>query len=130
MPEQIKAFSDILDALTTTGILPDVILIGGWAQYLYRLYFDDPVELSALRTVDVDILFRRPPAIKVLKPLTETLEELGFIRLYGPDGSTKFASREMEIDFLIPDRGRGDESPYLIPELSIFVQRPPIRCQA
>jgi hypothetical protein len=122
MPDDVEVFTSILKVLEDVGILSDIVIIGGWAQHLYRRYFNDPPELSALRTTDIDILFARPPGIIPKKNLEETLEPLGFKRSFTADGSTKFISREVEIEFLIPDRGRGDAGPYHIKELSISAQ--------
>ena len=58
MSDEVDAFKQVLAVLDEIGLLPHVILVGGWAQHLYRRYFDDPPELSALRTLDVDLLFR------------------------------------------------------------------------
>jgi hypothetical protein len=64
-----EIFNAILDALEDVHTLNDIIFIGGWAQFLYRRYFNDPPELSALRTVDIDLLFNQPSKIKFFKPL-------------------------------------------------------------
>ena len=112
----------MLQALEDVGILSDIVIIGGWAQHLYRRYFNNPPELSALRTFDIDILFRRPPAVRPHGSIEEALNVAGFEKKIAGDGSTKFVSREAEVEFLIPDRGRGDSGPYRIQELSIGAQ--------
>jgi hypothetical protein len=120
--DDVAVFISVLQALEDVGILSDVVIVGGWAQHLYRRYFNDPPELSAMRTVDIDILFRRPPAIRPRGSLDETLKAAGFEREIAGDGSTRFTSREAEVEFLIADMGRGDTGPYRIPELSIGAQ--------
>jgi Nucleotidyltransferase len=105
--DDVAVFSSVLQALQDVGILADIVIVGGWAQHLYRRYFSDPPELSALRTVDIDILFRRPPGIRPTGSIEETLNAAGFEREIAGDGSTKFTSREAEVEFLIPDKGRG-----------------------
>ena len=122
MPDEVEVFTSVLRALASVGILSDLIVVGGWAQHLYRHYFDDPPELSALRTLDIDILFSRPPAIHPRGDLEETLKAIGFQRDFTADGSTKFISRDVEIEFLVPDRGKGDTGPYRIKELAIAAQ--------
>jgi hypothetical protein len=120
--DDVAVFTSVLQALEDVRILSDVVIIGGWAQHLYRRYFHDPPELSAMRTVDIDILFRRPPGIRPTGSIDESLQAAGFEREIAGDGSTKFTSREAEVEFLIPDRGRGDSGPYRIRELSIGAQ--------
>ena len=119
MSDDVAVFTSVLQALEDVGILSDIVIIGGWAQHLYRRYFNEPPELSALRTADIDILFGRPPVIRPRGNLEEILKTLGFERDFAADGSTKFISREVEIEFLVPDRGRGDVGPYQIKGLGI-----------
>ena len=119
MSDDFELFTSVLQALEEVGILSSVVIIGGWAQHLYRQYFNDPPELSVLRTGDIDILFARPPVIKPVGNLEEALTARGFDRIYGVDGTTKFSTPEAEIEFLVPERGKGDEKPYLIKELAI-----------
>ena len=76
--DDVAVFTSVLQALEDVGILSDVVIVGGWAQHLYRRYFKDPPELSAMRTVDIDIPFRRPPAIRPRGSLDETLKAAGF----------------------------------------------------
>jgi hypothetical protein len=117
--DDFELFTSVLQSLEEVGILSSVVIIGGWAQILYRQYFKDPPELSVLRTRDIDILFARPLIIKPVGNLEEALAARGFDRIYGEDGTTKFSTPEAEIEFLVPERGRGDEKPYLIKELAI-----------
>src|SRR5690242_14111205 len=56
--DDVAVFISVLQALEDVGILSDVVIVGGWAQHLYRRYINDPPELSAMRTVDIDILLR------------------------------------------------------------------------
>ena len=122
MPDEADPFGAVIAALDEAGILADIVLVGGWAQFLYRRYFNNPPELSALRTLDIDLLFTRPPKHASCGPLLETFAPLGFRKEISAEGFMKFVSREMEIDFLIPDRGKGDQVPYLIPDLAISAQ--------
>ena len=122
MSDDVAVFTSVLKALEDVGILSDLVIVGGWAQHLYRRYFNNPPELSALRTMDIDILFARPPVIRPQGNLEETLRIIGFRRDFAADGSTKFISREVEIEFLIPDQGQGDVEPYPIKELAIRAQ--------
>jgi hypothetical protein len=122
MSDDFELFSSVLQALEDVGILSSLVIIGGWAQHLYRRYFNNPNELSILRTFDIDLLFARPPRLLAHGNLDEAFGAIGFRRQNGANGSTKYSHPEAEIEFLIPDRGRGDEEPYLIKELAIRAQ--------
>ena len=39
IPEQETAFWDAIEAFDKEGLLPHVILIGSWAEYVYSFYF-------------------------------------------------------------------------------------------
>jgi len=120
--DDFELFASVLQALEDVGILSSLVVIGGWAQHLYRHHFRDPPELSILRTLDIDLLFARPPVLNARGNLDNALGALGFQRYHGANGSTKYTSPEGEIEFLIPERGRGDEKPYMIRELAIRAQ--------
>jgi hypothetical protein len=120
--DDFELFTSVLQALEDVGILSSLVVIGGWAQHLYRRHFNNPPELSILRTLDIDLLFARPPILKARGDLDSSLGALGFQRYQGASGITKYTSLEGEIEFLIPEVGRGDEKPYLIEELAIRAQ--------
>ena len=95
----------MLQALEEVGILSDIVIVGGWAQHLYRRYFNDPPELSALRTVDIDILFRRPPAIRPHGSIDETFRDAGFEREIAGDGSTSSPPGRQKSSFSFQTKG-------------------------
>ena len=53
MSDDTQAFVRLLRALDEAGLLRDVLIIGTWCQVVYRAHFDNPPELSQLRTFDV-----------------------------------------------------------------------------
>ncbi len=121
MTGQSDFLSAVLKALDKSGALEDIILIGSWCQYFYRIYFDQPHRIPAVRTMDVDFLIPNPPGIRKEINVPEILKKLDFIPAGDyPSGYTKYVHPELELDFLIPDlgRGRGDK-PYKIPQLHV-----------
>ncbi|HUX39619.1 MAG TPA: GSU2403 family nucleotidyltransferase fold protein [Rectinemataceae bacterium] len=123
MPGEVAQFVTVLDVLHRVGILQDVVIVGGWAKFLYQeAHVVSSPEFSSLRTDDIDVLFPRPPSAHPQADLETELKKEGFRRAVLGDGSTMFESLDLDIEFLIPDRGRGDEGPYRIESLAISAQ--------
>ncbi len=111
---KVKGFVRVLKALEPR--LGELVVIGGWAWYLYRKYLTASPGLPGEFTLDVDVaLPRRLPAGRGLDQL---LEDAAFEEEMSGDDSppvTRYAwpSRkepEAIIDFLTPARGAGTET--------------------
>ena len=63
MERRYRLFFDIISELNREGILQGLILIGGWCLIIYKQYFGDPVEISTLRTVDIDFFIPYLPLV-------------------------------------------------------------------
>jgi hypothetical protein len=50
MTKQNNLFLATLDALHKSGVFEDIILIGSWCHYFYRIYFNNAPEIPAVRT--------------------------------------------------------------------------------
>jgi hypothetical protein len=119
-----KLFYDILSLLDKQGILQQFILIGGWCQKLYRSKFNNPPELSALRTADIDLLVREPKNIKKNVDLTKILKSFNFDEEFSmPEGYIKYVHPEMEIELLVPAVGRASNKPFPLKMLNSNAQR-------
>jgi hypothetical protein len=120
--EQADAFEEIIRILHVETILPYVVIIGSWAEYLYEQtkYFDTNFK-SNLRTRDVDVLYGniKKPGYKT--NVTRALVECGFI--YHQDvvsGIGKFSKGEfIDLEFLTKVLGSGKEHIYEIPSVGI-----------
>lgn len=110
--EQQQAFKRVLNLMHEAGCLLHVVLVGSWAEFVYR-------ETSLLegfspniRTLDVDFLvrnMRRPvPAVK----LTLLARKRGFfVDSDVMNGTTKLLDTSgLEVEFLIGKMGAGAES--------------------
>ena len=87
MDEGDKLFFKILLALEHEGILKHFIIIGGWCQRLYRYHYNNPPEISALRTADIDLLVQNPKKIIKQVDLNEIFHKMGFDETYSnPEG--------------------------------------------
>jgi len=120
--EQEKAFWDTIDIFDKQGLLPYIMVIGSWAEYIYMNYFKTGYE-SGMKTRDLDFLYRnirRPDSkISIISELTQN----GFI--YSEDiltGVGKFYKEGLlEVEFLTKSVGKGS-STMKIPSLGITAE--------
>ena len=120
MTEQQTAFWEAIDVFDKEGLLPYVMLIGSWAEYIYQFHLKSEFKAN-LKTRDVDFLYpnlNRPKAsdIKIIKGLSEK----GFV--YKEDymsGVGKFIKEDLlELEFITRALGKG-QSINEIPSLNI-----------
>ena len=123
MSIQEREFARFIKLLDASGCLEHVIIVGSWAEYIYRelgmLEGFDPI----IRTLDIDFLvrnMRRPP-----EPvsLASAAKEAGYLvesdRLAG---TTKIMDKSgLEIEFLIGKMGAGVE-PALKTNIGVTAQ--------
>lgn len=124
MKRKSNLFLNTLNVLEKAGVLEDIILIGSWCHYFYRVYFSNAQEIPLLRTLDIDFLIPNPPKIHKDVNIPEILETLDFVSFHDYlTGYTKYVHPELELEFLIADLGRGKgNKPYEIPKLHINAQ--------
>ena len=116
-------FDRVMLKLHTAGILTDLILIGSWVLPIYRVYFDDTPEIPLLRTTDLDLLIQNPPKLNVSVDIPELLKELEFEQVFSVIGGyNKFIHPDLEIEFIIPELGKGIEKTFWVKELKITAQ--------
>lgn len=111
----------VLRRLEKAGVLRDMVLVGSWCVHFYKGYFDGAA-LSAIRTRDMDFLIPTPPRLKDEVDVAELLKDLGFLTEFHGDGSVSLSHPELVIDFLVAERGRGAEKPYLVRSLGVKAQ--------
>ena len=123
MENKERLFIRILKELQEAGALDELILIGSWCQYFYRINFNNPPEIPAVRTLDLDFLVPCPNKIKKEVDITALLIKLGFEpRINYPSGLKKFQHTDLSVEFLVPEKGRGFSKPYEIKKLNINAQ--------
>ena len=120
MTEQQKAFWDAIDVFDKEGLLPYVMLIGSWAEYVYQDYLNLGFRAN-LKTRDVDFLYpnlNRPQKYDI--NIFQSMLEKGFI--YREDilsGVGKFSKEDLlELEFITRVLGKGRHI-YEIPSLKI-----------
>ena len=117
----VDLVAEVLRRLDKAGVLQGMVLVGSWCVHFYKDYFDGAI-LSAIRTRDMDFLIPTPPKIKKEVHVAELLKDLGFITEFHGEGSVSLSHPELIIDFLVAERGRGADKPYLVKALGIKAQ--------
>lgn len=121
MSDQHELFLKVLGEFQKTGILKDLVLIGSWCHYFYRAYFNDAPEIPLVRTLDLDFLIPNPKPAKADIPRVLTALEFKPVRQY-PSGLVKYGHPYLEVEFLVPERGKGSDRPVRIDALGVNAQ--------
>ena len=113
-------FHRVLEAFDKLGLWDDGIeLIGSWTCVLYQRHCGAP--LYPLRTQDVDFLLPRIYPKRDPVDLEAALAPLGFHVGFTPRGAIHFIHADLKVEFLTPERGKGDDEPRTIKPLGIKV---------
>lgn len=117
---------EVLRRFAKANILNNIILIGSWCIPFYKEYFREVEYIPTIKTRDIDFLIPSPSRIKTKVDIPELLEDLGFvINFLGSKGYIRLEHQELMIEFLIPEKGKGSDKPYPLPQLGLNAQ--PIR---
>lgn len=113
----------VLKRFKRTGVLNSIILIGSWCIPFYKQYFSGVKYVATIKTRDIDFLIPNPTMIKTNVDIPELLEDLGFIiNFKGSKGYIRLEHPELIIEFLIPEKGKGQDKPYTISQLGLNAQ--------
>ena len=113
---------EILRRFHKVGILDNFILIGSWCVYFYKNYFAHIpyIDRITIKTRDIDFLIDAPAKIKRKADIPILLKDLGFVSIFkGSEGYLKLDHPDLIIEFLVPEKGRGINKPYPLPQLGI-----------
>ncbi|MDP2911532.1 MAG: GSU2403 family nucleotidyltransferase fold protein, partial [Candidatus Omnitrophota bacterium] len=119
---QYKLCFEVLRRFNKAGILDGLILIGSWCLYFYKDYFENIsyIDISTIRTRDIDFLVPIPARIKKEADIPNLLKDLGFvIEFKGSKGYIKLDHPDLIVEFLVPEKGRGSDKPYRLPQLGM-----------
>ena len=115
---QEEYFWKMIDILDELKVLPNIMIIGSWAEYLFPILFDSDF-IPNIHTRDVDLFYRNInlPNEKIF--LIDKLKEIGFI--YDEvDGVSKFYKEDiLELEFLTRLLGSGNNNILNIKSLGI-----------
>lgn len=118
--EQEQAFWDTIKVLHDLDILPHIMLIGSWAEYLFSSLFETDFDPN-IRTRDIDFFYRNLNMPNKPIQFVEAMKKSGF--LYEVDMVSEVARfyKEdlLEIEFLTKVIGSGAQPSYLIRALGI-----------
>jgi len=116
---------EVLGRMQDAGVLEHVVLVGSWVMHFYRAGVAGFGSLGPVRSTDMDLMIPTPPRFVKTVSLVELVKDLGFIVQRSRSGFMKLIHSEMDMDFLVPERGRGSDEPYRVEGLGITAQ--PIR---
>lgn len=123
MEKRYALFLDVLRRFQSAGLLKELVLIGSWCQHFYRSYFTGQRYTPAIRTRDIDFLVPLPVRIKKRFDVVSMLKNEGFVVSFSGDaGYMRLMHPEMIVEFLVPEKGRGSDKPYPLPQLGINAQ--------
>lgn len=116
-----KIFWDTITILEKNKVLEYIVLIGSWAEYIYEEsnYLKD-FEAN-LKTRDIDFLIKNIHNPKEEINIVEILEKEGYeTSIDYISGVYKFyKGKDLEIEFLVRELGRGQSEPYKVPSFGI-----------
>jgi len=116
-------FLEVLRRFQAAGLLKELILIGSWCQHFYRSYFAGLRYTPTIRTRDIDFLVPVPFRIKNKVDVEELLRDEGFVVTFsGGAGYMKLMHPDLIVEFLVPEKGKGSDRPYPLPQLSMNAQ--------
>lgn len=121
--KQVNLLFKILGLLEKEGVLKHLIIIGSWSLYFYKFYYNKKQPIVSLRTRDVDFLLPDPKLITKKVDLPELLKDLGFvIDFRGNQGYMRLVHPSVFIEFLVPERGKGFDKAFALPQLGLNAQ--------
>lgn len=120
---QYELCVEVLRRLDSAGVLGSIVLIGSWCIPFYREYFANVNYTPSIKTRDIDFLVPAPAKIKSKVDIPELLKDLGFIVGFkGSKGYIRLEHPELIIEFLVPEKGKGLDKPYPLPQLGLNAQ--------
>lgn len=118
--DNVELFEAILKDFDDNGILQDFILIGSWVLRVYSEYFNNDPQVPIVATQDLDLLVTNPPKVSREVNISKILSKYDLEEASNPwDNFSKFVSPDFEVEFLIPEKGRGESKGKPIKGLGI-----------
>ena len=126
--DNLELFEAILKDFDDNGILQDFILIGSWVLRVYSEHFNNDPQVPIVATQDLDLLVTNPPKVSREVNIAEILSKYDLEEASNPwDSNSKFVGPDFEVEFLIPEKGRGGSKGKPIKGLGITATPLPCR---
>jgi hypothetical protein len=121
---QYRLCEEVLRRMHTAGVLDGLVVAGSWCVLFYQVYFDSESFTPTIRTRDLDLAVPVPTRFSGKADIAELLDDLGFVVDFrGKPGHMRFMHPDLILEFLVPERGRGSDEAFDIPELGVNAQR-------
>ena len=120
--KQYELCLEILRRFRREKLLGNLVLIGSWCLIFYEDYFQSgkAVNAAALKTRDIDFLVPSPSKIVHKIDIPALFEDLGFVvTIGGSNGLIRLNHPDLILEFLVPERGRGQDKPVNLPQLGM-----------
>ena len=105
--QKTEVFWEIIEVLDRSALLPYIMIIGSWAEYLYPYYLGKDY-FPNLKTRDVDLYFSNPYLeVDGAETLIENFRDAGFLLDEHFIDTGKFFKEGMEVEFLSSQIGSG-----------------------
>jgi hypothetical protein len=120
---QYELCIEVLRRLNKVGVLKNAMIIGSWCIPFYREYFAETNYKPSLKTRDIDFLIPLPAKFQRSTDIPNLLKDLGFIVGFkGPAGYIMLEHPSLIVEFLVPEKGKGLDKPYPLPQLGVNAQ--------
>jgi len=114
---------EILRRLKGAGVLNNLIIIGSWCSLFYKQYFAKIKYSPSIKTRDIDFLIPSPKKFQSNIDIPNLLRDLGFIIGFkSKAGYITLEHPSLIIEFLVPEKGKGLDQPYPLPQLGLNAQ--------
>ncbi|MDD5687583.1 MAG: GSU2403 family nucleotidyltransferase fold protein [Elusimicrobia bacterium] len=114
---------EILRRLHNNGLLENIIIVGSWCIPFYKEYFSNVDYNISLKTRDIDFLIPSPSKIKGKTDIPKLMEDLGFVVTFSATkGYIKLQHPDLIIELLVPEKGKGINKPFPLPQLGMNAQ--------
>ncbi len=116
-----RVFWETIRILDKNKILEYIVLVGSWAEYIYEISGYLKGFEANLKTRDIDFLIRNINKPRKKISIIEVLEKEGFdASIDYISGVCKFfREKDLEIEFLVREMGKGQSDAYDVPSFGI-----------